>query len=211
MNNKNKETGGASRISRKQQAQERRLEIIDAALKVFAEKGFSNTTIKNISEAAGTSEGLMYHYFQSKEELLSAVLERHSFLPQLRGISSVNPDRPVCQVLYEITIGFYNLLASKKELVSIVIREMQTDPAFKKRWSVVTAEGVALLGNFLAEKIAAGKLKPHNTEVAARSILYTVLMLFVSSDLFSKSNVTIERFLKEMVDIFLNGISLRPE
>jgi hypothetical protein len=86
---------------------------------------------------------------------------------------------------------------------------MQTDPAFKKRWSVVTAEGVALLGNFLSQKVAAGKLKPHNTEVAARSLLYTVLMLFISSDLFSKSNVTIERFLKEMVDIFLNGISPR--
>ena len=194
-------------LSRKQQAQMRRNQIIDTALKVFAEKGFAKTTIKDISETAGISQGLMYHYFKSKEDLLTAVIQRHSFIAQLRRIISGTHTKPVRQVLYETAAGFYDLLASKKELISIVLSEMQTNPAFKKMWSIIPVEGIKILSDYLSANISAGKLKPHNTEVAARSMLYTVVMLFMTHDMFTQSDIAVERFLKEMVDIFLDGIA----
>jgi AcrR family transcriptional regulator len=48
--------------------------IIDAALKLFAEKGFVATTINQIAEAADIANGLMYRHFKSKEELLKSVV-----------------------------------------------------------------------------------------------------------------------------------------
>jgi len=54
---------------RKRQAEERRKQLIDTALKLFAAKGFENTTTKNIAEAAGVAQGLIYHYFGGKEEI----------------------------------------------------------------------------------------------------------------------------------------------
>jgi AcrR family transcriptional regulator len=205
----NKLNTGIKRTSRKQQAQLRRQQIIDAALKIFAEKGFVKTTIKDISQTAGTSQGLMYHYFKSKEELLAAVIESHSFIAQLRRITSSTHTKPVRQVLYEITNGFYNLLASNKELISIVLSEMQTNPVFKKKWAIIPMEGVTLISNYLLANISAGKLKRHNTKVAAHSMLYTIVMLFITRDMFSWSRLTVEQYIKETIDIFLDGIAVQ--
>ncbi len=59
-----------------QHIRERRMQQIkDAALRLFAREGYANTTISKIAQEAGVSKGLMYNYFQSKEELLMAILE----------------------------------------------------------------------------------------------------------------------------------------
>lgn len=54
--------------------QNRKAEIMETALELFAEQGFHNTSISKIAKAAGVSKGLMYNYFESKEALLDAIL-----------------------------------------------------------------------------------------------------------------------------------------
>ncbi|WP_075590681.1 TetR/AcrR family transcriptional regulator [Labilibacter marinus] len=54
--------------------QERKLQIMNVALEVIAEKGFSNASIATIAKTAGISKGLMYNYFASKEELISSIM-----------------------------------------------------------------------------------------------------------------------------------------
>ena len=66
---------------RKRQAEQRRKQLIDTELGLFAEKGFENTTTKDIAEAAGVAQGLIYYYFGGKEELLFAAADRHGFCP----------------------------------------------------------------------------------------------------------------------------------
>ena len=45
--------------------------IIDAAMKLFLEKGYENTTMQDIVEASGMSKGAIYHYFKSKQEIVA--------------------------------------------------------------------------------------------------------------------------------------------
>ncbi len=59
-----------------QMREERIDEIISAACKVFAAEGFSATMIEDITTAANISKGLLYHYFSSKDELFTALVER---------------------------------------------------------------------------------------------------------------------------------------
>ncbi|MBN1132066.1 MAG: TetR/AcrR family transcriptional regulator [Bacteroidales bacterium] len=54
----------------------RREQIMETALKVFASEGYANSSISKLAEAAGISKGLMYNYFNSKEELLKEILEK---------------------------------------------------------------------------------------------------------------------------------------
>jgi AcrR family transcriptional regulator len=190
-----------------EQALMRRNQIIDTALKLFAEKGFSNTTIKDISEAAGTSLGLMYHYFAGKDELLVAIFERHSFLEPLRKMLTINRNKPVREVLYSLTCNFYDLLTSKKELVNIVFNEMRINSSFNMTWAIIPGEGIKLISDFLSANIASGNLKPHNTEVAARSMMYTVIMHFIAQDVFPATGISTRQYFKQTVDIFLDGIS----
>src|SRR5258708_14186610 len=58
--------------------EDRREQIIDAAMRVFAEKGFGKATNKDIAREAGITPGLIYYYFESKEALLRAIIETRS-------------------------------------------------------------------------------------------------------------------------------------
>lgn len=52
-----------------------RTALLNSAMKLFAQNGYTNTTTRSIAKGAGISTGLMYHYFDSKESLLRAVFE----------------------------------------------------------------------------------------------------------------------------------------
>ena len=55
--------------------EEKRKKIREAAARLFAEKGFENTTTRDIAEAAGINNASLYYYFDSKEQLLYQILE----------------------------------------------------------------------------------------------------------------------------------------
>jgi len=63
--------------------EDRRQEILDAAVEVFSERGVSKATVADIAEAAGVAKGTVYLYFSSKEELLGALRDR--FVDELLG------------------------------------------------------------------------------------------------------------------------------
>jgi AcrR family transcriptional regulator len=56
--------------------EEKKALIMDVALEHFAKEGYFNTSISHIAKHAGISKGLMYNYFESKEELLAEIIER---------------------------------------------------------------------------------------------------------------------------------------
>jgi TetR/AcrR family transcriptional repressor of uid operon len=56
---------------------DRRLQILDAAMACFARKGFHAATMQDISESAGISVGLIYRYFDSKEQVIASMAETH--------------------------------------------------------------------------------------------------------------------------------------
>src|SRR5579859_6622086 len=58
--------------------EDRRDQIIDAAMRVFAQKGFAKATNKDVAREAGITPGLIYYYFESKEALLTAIIENRS-------------------------------------------------------------------------------------------------------------------------------------
>lgn len=57
-------------------AEERKEEILDVAEQLFAEKGFDNASTNDIIKKIGIARGTLYHHFNSKEEILDAIVER---------------------------------------------------------------------------------------------------------------------------------------
>jgi len=54
----------------------RRAQILDAATRVFAEKGFHGATVRDVAKAAGIADGTIYIYFKSKTDLMLGILDR---------------------------------------------------------------------------------------------------------------------------------------
>ncbi len=68
--------------------EERRRQIIDAAVRTFAQKGYHACRVSDIAEDAGVAYGLVYHYFESKEALLEAIF-RDTWGMMLHAIRAV--------------------------------------------------------------------------------------------------------------------------
>jgi AcrR family transcriptional regulator len=62
-------TNGGGEMNRAEQKEQRRIEIMSKALELFAQKGYAGTRTSEIAKALGMSEGLMFHYFPTKESL----------------------------------------------------------------------------------------------------------------------------------------------
>lgn len=184
--------------NRKAQAEQRRIELLDAGLKVFSEKGFDAATLKDLSEEAGVAQGLIYHYFESKEELLMAVVEHHGFVPDICRVMSPNPERASTEVLYEQALEVYRLFGTKKELMRVFVREAFSNPKMFKLWVQHIRDGANHLSEYLKERIAKGELRKHNTHVSARMIINSAVLAHLVGEPPEK--------LKDVVDCVLNGI-----
>ncbi|MBB5936338.1 TetR/AcrR family transcriptional regulator [Streptomyces zagrosensis] len=69
--------------------------LLDAATKLFAERGYDRTSVQEIVEAAGVTKGALYHYFGSKDDLLHEVYGRVLRLQQERLDALAGADAPV--------------------------------------------------------------------------------------------------------------------
>ena len=56
----------------------RRAEIMDAAMMLFMEKGYTNTTTQDIVDKVNISRGLLYYHFKNKEDILYCLIEQYS-------------------------------------------------------------------------------------------------------------------------------------
>ena len=71
--------------NRVRRPQDRSREVVQAALKLFVERGFAATKLEDVARAAGVSKGLPYLYFRSKEDLFKAVIAEAILEPLAMG------------------------------------------------------------------------------------------------------------------------------
>ncbi|HET6320163.1 MAG TPA: TetR/AcrR family transcriptional regulator [Chloroflexota bacterium] len=187
------------KTTRREHAEARRLQLIDTALDVFAAKGLEAATVKDLSDAAGVAQGLLYHYFPSKEALLEAVLERHYFLPEIRRILSADRHRPAAEVLLEVARGFARVMDENRSVMQLMLREAPSNPLIAERIERSRREGVRLLSEYLQSRVAMGELRPHDSETAARLLMYGVVAAHLAG-------TPPEPFVPAAVDILLQGL-----
>jgi len=171
-------------------------------LRLFAEQGFRATTIADIATATGTAHGLVYHYFSSKDELLEAILQRHTFLPRLRALLAVSPDRPASEVLTEIDIGLSAMLGDRPEILRLVVAEAPTNPIVAGALAHVTDEGLSLLTEYLRARMAAGELRAHDPSVPARALFWAIITKHLGP-------ADADGFETDLVAVLLDGIRAR--
>ena len=81
---------GGSRMS----AEERKLQILRVAVRLFSQRGFGGTTTKEIAQAAGVSEAMVFRHYATKQELYSAILDHKAC-----SGDSMNPEQMVAEAL----------------------------------------------------------------------------------------------------------------
>ncbi|MFI7229588.1 TetR/AcrR family transcriptional regulator [Nonomuraea angiospora] len=157
--------------TRSEQAVWRREQLLDAALRVFADKGVDGATVKDVAQAAEVTPGLLYRYFDSKEALVETLLSERGFLPRLRELRTQDHGtRSAREVLAELLEAFDRLLADNAELMAVFFSSAQA----RVPLATLVSEGQRIIGDFLLERVETGELRPHDTVTAARTLFATV-------------------------------------
>jgi len=105
---------------------DRREQIIDAAISVFSRKGFSRTINQDIAREAGITPGLIYHYFENKDDLLQAIVETRSPLRLIRSLPPQRLEMPPDQFLPFLIFQALGVAESETfvKLIRIFLPEM---------------------------------------------------------------------------------------
>ncbi|EKE80912.1 TetR family transcriptional regulator [Idiomarina xiamenensis] len=84
----------------KEDALETRSELLDAAERLFSEKGVTNTSMMQVAEAAGVTRGAIYHHFKNKLDLIESLMERVRLpVDEMRGCGEQVDDNPLHEIV----------------------------------------------------------------------------------------------------------------
>jgi len=156
-----------------EQALEKRRQILDAAVQVFAREGFYGCRVSDIADEAGVAYGLVYHYFSSKEEILDTLfLERWNLL--LEAIAAVDDgDLPAREKLFEIASFIVESYRHDPELMKVIIVEVtRAANSFGRRHLEKIREAYDLIAGIVAKAQASGELRDDITPAFAAMAFY---------------------------------------
>ncbi len=154
---------------REQLVEARRAQILQAATEVFGRKGFHGATIHEIAEEAGISEGTIYNYFDSKDELLMGMAENLKEIVPLDEILAAHVDGDLAQ-LAQAWFDFREVVEREHATsMRVLMAEVAIDPTFANRYrEAVLAPFVARLASYLQAQVEDGSVRPISAPHAAR-------------------------------------------
>lgn len=160
--------------------EDRREQIIDAAMRVFAQKGFSGATNKDIAHEAAITPGLIYHYFDNKEALLNAIIEARSPIQTIRAIPAHMLDMPPEILLPYLARQVLARVESEQfvQLIRVVLSETLHHPDFRPLGIGVLQQALGFLSNYLTAQMEKGRLRQADASLAAQ-VFIGAMMGFV--------------------------------
>ncbi len=147
----------------------RKEQILDAAAQVFAEKGFHRATTKEIAEAADVSEGTIYNYFGSKNDLLIGMMARI-------GESQVPPEVFEQGALKDAREFYTALLQHRhtftwqnKSILQTVLSEILTNQEMRDRYNEQIVEPyLSTFEQYVSVQVEQGRIRQADAELTTR-------------------------------------------
>ncbi|MCB4768733.1 TetR/AcrR family transcriptional regulator [Ancylobacter sp. Lp-2] len=181
---------------------ERRVMILDEALRLFAERHYSIVTVRDIAQVCDMNVGLLYHYFDSKDDLVRRALE-HAIQQLTLGYEARRTDQP--DPLAEILAWLETHIEIAPTLVRMV--KLMADYASSGMQDEVLDALIAgfyrsekeLLEDALQRGIAAGLFRPHDISRTARRIGLMLDGIFFAST--SRGDNRVSQDIRDLADV----------
>jgi AcrR family transcriptional regulator len=200
---------------------DRRQQILEAALEVFAEQGFDGATTKDIAKRADVTHGLIYFYFDSKEELFLAAFEQEAqaIFGSLDFAGLLESDAlPEVELTAMLTRFLRALASAPAQNMMRVMMHMAAHGERDKgplRECKGFMEGqvqmlVTQMREYLDRQVAKGRLRSLDTKLVATLLLGSAMVLFRSGryGLGQEQNCadSIDALAATLADTFLHGL-----
>ena len=151
--------------------EDKRRQLLDAAVRVFARKGFHASRVGDIAEEAGVAHGLLYHYFKSKDEVLQAVFQENWSLLVSRIASVEETDEPAADQLRHISAIVLRTWLHLPDVVRVVVQEFGRSPELAERIGELTLP-IDALQRVIARGIESGEFRRDIDPTFAATVVY---------------------------------------
>lgn len=196
--------------------EERRLQILAVAVRLFSQRGFRGTTTKEIAQAAGVSEAMVFRHFATKEELYAAILDHKAcsgtnFEPAAMAADAISrkDDRGVFESLargaldhHEQDPEFQRLLLHSA-LEKHELAQMFFDEFVRKVYE--------FLGGYIRERQREGALIEIDPAIVVRAFIGMVMHHSLNNNLWDPSrrllNISNEQAARNFTNILMDGIT----
>lgn len=164
-------------------------EMIEAAMDIFAERGFALAKLDDIARRAGVAKGSLYLYFDTKEALFRAVV-RDRLVPAVGAVlaAAQTQDGPFIEVAPRLLAGAAAALSQDRvaALARMVIGEARTFPDLARVWHhEVVGPLLAAVSARIAAAQAAGEVRPGDPRTHAFSLVGPLLMATLFREVFA--------------------------
>ena len=174
---------------REAQAAETKKKLLDSAQRLFAQKGYKGTSVREINRSVNLADGLLYHYFPGgKKEIFQVIVELNvrEILQKLAQKNRVDvylemPLEEVLEIYYENVI---EVVTYHMDMIRILLRENEVrEFVTKEQMLQLTGHKDSLFQTLLEKKYERGEIRKMDFESAALS-LKSILMNSILTELF---------------------------
>jgi len=195
--------------------------ILEAAIDVFSEKGFSRATTSEIAKRAGVAEGTIFRYFKIKKDILRGILIQMISLAGepviIEGVGKIllnTENKNLREVLKSFIKDRLQLIESLYPMIKIIITEALYHEDIREAFfENVTSKGVEIFNIFHNQMVERGLIRKNVDALAvARSIMGNIFLFVVTRQFFPEkfNRKNTDEELDAVINIIMYGIAV-PE
>lgn len=210
----------AGPVKRERRKEARPGELLDAALDLFVEKGFAATRAEEVAAMAGVSKGTLFLYFQSKEELLKAVVRQNisgRFSEWNAEFETFEGDS-AAMLTYCMNIWWERVGSTKASgITKLMMSEAKNFPDIAAFYQQEVIEpGQVLIRRILQRGIDRGEFKPMDLDYAVFNVVAPMIYLMLakhSSGVCVRDSIALDpaKYIASQLQTILYGMSAAPQ
>lgn len=184
-------------------------DVVEAAARVFSEKGFSGASLEDVASEVGMLKGSLYNYIDSKEDLLFAVVrpDAEELLSRARELTRL--DLPASEKLRQVATIHVDIINRHLPYVSVYIQEI-AGKSVSPEWTEMDRAYIGCVEQIFSEGVAASAfdaaLDPH---VAARALIGA--FNWMTRWYQPGESAQARAVASQIADVFLSGVLVRRQ
>ena len=196
---------------REARKEQRRLDIIDAALRVFSRVGFAAAKIDDVADEAGVSKGTLYLYFSSKEDLFKGMV-RGKMLPMFEEIkvASMKSGEGAEDHLKALMRFFYQstLNGERRHIMRLIMAEGPNFPQLTKfYYENVISRGEEIVQSILDYGVARGEFRPLQGHGLTKNVIAGAITANMWKTVFDAyESIDLDAYAETHIDLLLGGL-----
>jgi AcrR family transcriptional regulator len=207
--------GASTNTNARMAGQERRLQILREAMRLFSQRGFRGTTTKEIAQAAGVSEAMVFRHFATKEELYTAILDYKAYVtgtdhPEefINEITAQKDDRFVFETIALKALDFHQ---SDPDFQRLLLHSaLEGHQLARMFWERTVLQSYEVLGKYIRRRQLDGAFRNIDPKVVVRAFIGMLIHHSLNNNLWDREQsllkISNEDAAREFTEILLRGI-----